>query len=105
MRAWVGAVGEWRQMDCAAAGSLTEEGVTEALSDSGTSASPSPSPSPNHILSPSPSPNPYLTADSGVCGEAPWPRMLSAALLSAAPCALPAVRTARVGPFRVKDPA
>jgi len=36
--------------------------------------------------------------------QAPWPRMLSAALLSAAPCALPAVRTPHVGPFRVHDP-
>ena len=75
MGAWVGAVAEWRQMDCAAAGSLAEEGAAEAF------------------------------AGSGVCGEAPWPRMLSAALLSAAPCALPAVRTPRVGPFRVKDPS
>jgi hypothetical protein len=75
MGAWVGAVAEWRQMDCAAAGSLAEEGATEAL------------------------------AGSGVCGEAPWPRMLSAALLSAAPCALPAARTPRVGPFRVKEPS
>ena len=75
MGAWVGAVAEWRQMDCAAAGSLAEEGANEAF------------------------------AGSGVCGEAPWPRMLSAVLLSAVPCALPAVRTPRVGPFRVKDPS
>jgi len=37
--------------------------------------------------------------------QAPWPRMLSAALLSAAPCALPAVRTPHVGPFRVQAPS
>ena len=37
--------------------------------------------------------------------QAPWPRMLSAALLSAAPCALPAVRTPHVGPFRVQSPS
>ena len=85
MRAWVGAVGEWRQMDCAAAGSLVEEGVAEAFATVTLAET--------------------VTASSGVCGEAPWPRMLSAALLSAAPCALPAVRTARVGPFRVKDPS
>ena len=72
-RSWVGAVEEWRQMDCAVAGSLAEEGVAEAL------------------------------AGSGVCGEAPWPRMLSAALVAATPCVLPAVRTARVGPFRIHN--
>ena len=85
MRAWVGAVAEWRQMDCAAAGSLVEEGVAEAFATVALAET--------------------VTASSGVCGEAPWPRILSAALLSAAPCALPAVRTARVGPFRVKDPS
>ena len=37
--------------------------------------------------------------------QAPWPRMLSAALLSAAPCALPAARTPHVGPFRVQAPS
>lgn len=37
--------------------------------------------------------------------QPPWPRMLSAALLSAAPCALPAVRTPHVGPFRVQAPS
>ena len=37
--------------------------------------------------------------------QAPWPRMLSAALLSATPCALPAARTPHVGPFRVQAPS
>ena len=72
LRSWRDAIDEWRQVDCKLAGSLAEEGVAEAFSG------------------------------KGVCGEAPWPRMLTAALLSAAPCALPAVHAPHVGPFKVR---
>ena len=76
LRSWRDAVGEWREMDCMVAGALAEEGLARGAFDGG-------------------------GGGGGVCGEAPWPRMLAAALLSAAPCVLPAARAAHLGPFRI----